>query len=295
MKATSPLTRFRYFADREDYLRWHTERDEHGVRRAYENAFLGAHEYGLRRQHFCHVHDAYADIDIGPTSEAADPVNWREFGACAVCGGITRIRLAAEWIARAAINAATPKIYLTEQLTPLYKSLRKRYPELIGSEFVPEKSERESATLRLASYLGDPTATIRHEDVCSLTMPSESLDLIGSFDVLEHVPDCEQALTEFFRVLAPGGQLLLTVPFRNGCDATLTRARWTDGQLEHLLPPEYHGNPTLPAEGVLCYYHFGWDLLTRLREIGFRAAAVLDAWGGDTAIFGDQIAIVAAK
>jgi SAM-dependent methyltransferase len=295
MKAQWPLTRFRYFADRDSYLQWHMEREEHGVRREYERAFAGAYRSGLLKQHYCHAHGDRADIEVLIPADQEEAINWRESGACAACGGITRIRLAAEWIARAAINFNAPQIYLTEQLTPLYRSLLRRYPTLIGSEFVPDLTERESATLRLASYLDDPAATIRHEDVCSLTMASESIELIGSFDVLEHVPDYHHALHEFFRVLVPSGQLLLTVPFLNGSYDTLVRAQWKDGQLLHLLPPEYHGNPTLPTDGVLCYYHFGWDLLAHLRKTGFRAAAVVDAWGADTAIFGDQLVIVATK
>lgn len=65
--------------------------------------------------------------------------------------------------------------------------------------------------------------------------------------------------------------------------------------LEHLEPPAYHGNPNIPGDGVLCYYHFGWDLLDTLRAAGFRSIPVIDAWGGATAVFGDQLAIVATK
>lgn len=37
-------------------------------------------------------------------------------------------------------------------------------------------------------------------------------DLIGLFDVLEHLPDDIQVLTDLHQMLAPGGKLLLTVP-----------------------------------------------------------------------------------
>ncbi|MBI5927704.1 MAG: class I SAM-dependent methyltransferase [Chloroflexi bacterium] len=37
-------------------------------------------------------------------------------------------------------------------------------------------------------------------------------DLIGLFDVLEHLPDDSQVLTDLYQMLAPGGKLLLTVP-----------------------------------------------------------------------------------
>ncbi len=92
-----------------------------------------------------------------------------------------------------------------------------------------------------------------------------------------------------------GGQLILTAPFLNASPTTLIRARIEDGDVVHIEAPEYHGNPTIPREGVLCFYHFGWDLLDALRSAGFRSAAMLDVWSKETALFGDQNAIVATR
>lgn len=39
-----------------------------------------------------------------------------------------------------------------------------------------------------------------------------AFDVVGAFDVLEHVPEDEQVLTEMARAVRPGGGLLLTVP-----------------------------------------------------------------------------------
>jgi hypothetical protein len=50
-----------------------------------------------------------------------------------------------------------------------------------------------------------------------------------------------------------------------------------DGVVEHLLPPEYHGDPT-NGTGCLCFYHYGWDLLEAIREAGFRDATVVAGW-----------------
>lgn len=46
----------------------------------------------------------------------------------------------------------------------------------------------------------------------SLQLPSESIEVIGAFDVLEHIEHPEQLLTEIYRVLKPDGIFLLTVP-----------------------------------------------------------------------------------
>lgn len=286
------LTRFRYFTRRDEYLQWLSSPECQLPRRAHESAVVEAAFAAPVAMH-CHAHGGVGHL-IVPTRQG-DFYNWRESGSCSVCGNVSRVRLAAEWIGRAAQNYREPRLYITEQLTPLYKTLRQAFPFLVGSEYVPDALARIISSAKLAMYTADVTARIRHEDVCQLNFADASLDLIGSFDVVEHVPDYKQAIAEFFRVLDIGGQLLLTAPFLAASATTLVRARFVDGALVHLEPPEYHGNPTIPDDGVLCHYHFGWDLLDVLRTVGFRSVALLDAWGHDTAVFGDQCAIVATK
>lgn len=292
MIASTPLTRLRYFTNREDYLHYLSSHEGQSQRRDLEASVILAAQ-AKRITFHCYAHDGTGRL-ITPTLQGG-AYNWRESGACSVCKNISRVRLAAEWIVRAAQNYREPRIYLTEQRTPLYKTLRKTFPNVVGSEYVPDVLTRVKAITKLVTYTLDITARIRHEDVCQLTFPDASLDLLGSFDVLEHVPDYGQAIREFHRVLGVGGQLLLTAPFLAGSAATLVRATITDGVTTHLEPAEFHGNPTKPRSGMLCYYHFGWDLLDTLRSAGFRSVALLDAWGMETAIFGDQSAIVATK
>lgn len=292
MNTPLALTRFRYFTRREEYLQWLSSPEGQPSRRAHESCVIEAAHIAPVTLH-CHAHSGSGQL-IVPIPQG-DFYNWRESGACSVCDNVSRVRLAAEWIGRAAQNYREPRIYITEQLTPLYKTLRKAFTHLVGSEYVPDTLARIKSSATLAMYIADVTARIRHEDVCQLTFADASLDMIGSFDVLEHVPNYVEAIAEFFRVLDIGGQLLLTAPFLAGSATTLVRARVLNGALEHLEPPEYHGNPTIPGDGVLCYYHFGWDLLDALRVVGFRSVALLDAWGVETAVFGDQCAIVATK
>ncbi|MCX8098749.1 MAG: class I SAM-dependent methyltransferase [Casimicrobiaceae bacterium] len=245
---------------------------------------------------FCHAHAGSAALEVNQLP--ANAAGWREGAACPVCGAITRARFAAEWIARLASNRSGAQVYVTEQLTPLYRALRRRMPALIGSEFVPDEAERSSVQTRLRQFLGDETASLRHEDITALSFPKGSLDLVGCFDVLEHLPDEAAALEAFFRVLAPQGALLLSVPFLPEASATLVRAlpdpTSADG-VRHLLPPEYHGDPTDPDGGILCYRHFGWDLLEKLRGLGFASTALLEGWGEATGVFGDQQLILAVK
>jgi SAM-dependent methyltransferase len=94
------------------------------------------------------------------------------------------------------------------------------------------------------------------QDITALTYDDESFDLIVSSDVLEHVPDIEAAFRETARVLRPGGAHLFTVPTRT---STVRRAQIIDGEIVHLLPPEFHDDPLDPT-GILAFWDFGLDL-----------------------------------
>lgn len=94
----------------------------------------------------------------------------------------------------------------------------------------------------------------RCEDISRLTLEDESLDLIISSEVLEHVPDLEAAMRETERVLRPGGKHIFTVPVRRE-----TRRRAVlrvDGTVEHVSPPEYHSDPLSP-EPILAFWDIG--------------------------------------
>ena len=71
---------------------------------------------------------------------------------------------------------------------------------------------------------------------CALPFTNEVLDLIVSFEVIQHVATPAQMLDEATRVLTPGGHLLLTFPFLYAeCDFHDYR-RWTmEGMREELV------------------------------------------------------------
>ncbi len=56
-----------------------------------------------------------------------------------------------------------------------------------------------------------PSATLFQMDACHIPFKSE-FDLIGSFDVLEHIDDDSAALSQIFQACKPGGGVVLTVP-----------------------------------------------------------------------------------
>lgn len=109
-----------------------------------------------------------------------------------------------------------------------------------------------SSTDSLGSVRADGT---RCEDITRLTFADNSVDLIVSSDVLEHVPDLVAAFKETSRVLRLGGVHLFTVPPR---DKTRRRAELVNGKVKHLAEPEYHSDPLNPA-GILAFWDIGPD------------------------------------
>jgi len=49
-------------------------------------------------------------------------------------------------------------------------------------------------------------------DVCDIPFPDATFDLVMATDIIEHVDDDLRAVQEIKRVLAPGGQAIITVP-----------------------------------------------------------------------------------
>lgn len=71
-------------------------------------------------------------------------------------------------------------------------------------------------------------------DICSLDLESESFDLAFAIAVFEHIPDDRAAAENLFRLLAPGGRLLVYVP-----DTDEHRAAWERGEYPDHVRPGY--------------------------------------------------------
>lgn len=119
---------------------------------------------------------------------------------------------------------------------------------------------------------GDRHEGVRCENLEDLTFEDETFDLVISSDIFEHVRRPSSAFQELWRVLAPGGMHIFTVPFSWPVRAR-TRARVdTSGAKDrHLVEPRYHGSPVDP-DGSLVYTDFGQDLVSALEDMGFNVA-----------------------
>ena len=99
-------------------------------------------------------------------------------------------------------------------------------------------------------------------DMQSMQYPDETFDTIIAHHVLEHVPDDRKALSEVFRVLAPGGRALLSVPMVEAWSMTYEN----DGIIE----PWDRDLHFRQWDHVRLY---GRDIRDRIRDAGFAVAA----------------------
>jgi len=205
-------------------------------------------------------------------------VNWRERLLDPVTGFNNRMRATFQMFDFEMGAYSDSEIYITEQVTPIYDYFASKFKNITGSEYLGENATSGEIDSR----------GIRHEDLISLSFSDETFDQIISLDVLEHIPDYQKAFSECYRVLKPGGRLMWSVPFIAVNAENSIRARIADdGTIEHILPAEYHGDP-MSDKGVLCFQHFGWEMLDQMRECGFKDAYAMCYWSSEFGYLGGE-------
>jgi SAM-dependent methyltransferase len=179
-----------------------------------------------------------------------------EGAVCPRCGSIARDRFLF-WALQRRVAPPTPDrrmrvLETSPRLDERYRSAMSGWFDYLCSDF----DERAHAgAIRL--------------DLQAIDLPSASVDVVLTPHVLEHVPDTAAALDELFRVIRPGGHLLLQVPLLQ--ERTAPPAE-----------PEFHGDRT-PV-----FWRFGPELGDVLTAHGFEVALLVPrglqaAAGGATA------------
>jgi SAM-dependent methyltransferase len=153
--------------------------------------------------------------------------------------------------------------------------LRARGYDALGIEYQAEKVERW-----LATYPGDDS--VKQGDLEHLPLPDASVDAALLNEVLEHVPNEVAALRELFRVLRPGGKLVVLSPNRLFPFET---HGYEDRRTGRIIGPSYTFLlPWLPRRLVhrlvrpwARNYH-PWELRRLVRSVGFATVSTGYLW-----------------
>lgn len=122
------------------------------------------------------------------------------------------------------------------------KVLSKYFPSVVASDISVRILEESRQSLESAKYVVS--------DVEDLPFLAESFDVVVSTEVLEHIPNLEQAVRESWRVLRKGGYLIVSTPNYNNllgivkwCKDLVSKTRTWDpwgahtGGLERFMTP----------------------------------------------------------
>lgn len=257
------------FRSIEEFQRFEADNEDKKQLQLVAEGALFTSEAPFRIEAFCHVCGKPSNfhVDFAFTSHIQGHTYpaWRESVVCFQCHLSNRLRASVHLLDLESRLQRGDPLYLTEQVSNLFRVLSNRHKKVQGSEYLGSDFERGKKDEK----------GIRNEDIMHLTFPDASFAAVMCFEVLEHVPDHLVGLAEIFRVLRPGGRLILSVPFTPDKQESTERARVRpDGEIEHLLEPEYHVDP-LSSKGCLCFRHFGWQVLDELKAVGFKDAYVV--------------------
>jgi SAM-dependent methyltransferase len=163
-----------------------------------------------------------------------------EMANCPHCGSIARDRfLYWCWTHRVPYDSSQRVLETSPRLDERYRARMGKIVDYTASDY---DESAHKAMIKL--------------DLQDMSLPASSVDVVLTPHVLEHVPDTGRALGELYRVLAPGGSVMLMIPMPQGITAPPKE-------------PEYHGDNTL------VYWRFGWDLRDQIEAAGFRVTCLV--------------------
>lgn len=155
-------------------------------------------------------------------------------------------------------------------------ALRRRLPsdsfKYVGIDLEPD-------AIKVAKEYIKPTDTVKLDSVTGMSFAENTFDSIVYLDVIEHVDDDKKSLSEAYRVLKPGGTLVISTP---DSDAPLTdtffceymhdhdhmanhRAGYSATELSEMLK-----EANFKVEMVRHTNYFLSELLITLSKLGYR-------------------------
>jgi SAM-dependent methyltransferase len=180
----------------------------------------------------------------------------RDFFTCEHCQSIPRERALMAVMQRTYPNWRQLKVH---ESSPIQRGvslkLSRECRDYISTQYFPHQAP------------GALVDGVRCENLEALTFSDGSIDLHVTQDVLEHIPRPDKAFAEIARTLKPGGAHIFTVPIVNRSTESAMRISIDErGEVTHLAPPEYHGNP-VDDKGSLVTVDWGFDIVDRISAV----------------------------
>ncbi|MBV5328974.1 MAG: methyltransferase domain-containing protein, partial [Chlorobium sp.] len=258
----------------------------HGYRKHHQSVFpdqsapnvFAGQQYVLGQCNVCGTHTRFF---------YQEEALWRESLNCENCRTTSRYRSITRGILRAIAElsgedsqsltalprSSTKKLHVYDTQPPFYYDpCAYPLPDLLKAT---GWIEVELSQFKPNKPMGKVLAKgITNQNLECLTFADESLDLVITSDVMEHVRLDDLAHMEIYRVLKPGGIYIFTVPHERAWDQTLIRVKIAESNDPskdlYLLEPEYHGDTNSDeGSGVLAYRTYGKDLEVILKNVGF--------------------------
>ena len=101
-------------------------------------------------------------------------------------------------------------------------------------------------------------------DLCDMPFEDNTIDIVITEDVFEHIVGYEKAMKEIYRVLKPGGCHIFTVPLHDG-HKTVSRKN---------KKSVYHGDPIHADSGCLVITDWGDDIKSIVERYGYDVEVV---------------------
>jgi hypothetical protein len=210
------------------------------------------------------------DAEMQPISDDI-AAEWKGF--CPICNQRTVFRAQYSWFRDHLLCTRCPygSVPRERALMLVLQRLRPNWRDLVIHESSP--TPRGISPVLAADcaryvptqfYPGVEPGTVHRDHRCenleAQTFEDETFDLVITQDVLEHVFHPDRVHREIHRTLRPGGVHIHTTPIYANLAHSLCKAELlSSGELRHLAPPEYHGNP-VDDSGSLVTFHYGRDL-----------------------------------
>ena len=136
-------------------------------------------------------------------------------------------------------------------------------PEKNIYRFIKENNEVIATDIQPAFYKRIEKQ-IREEDATHLSFSDNNFDLVIGNHIMEHIPDDNTAMSEIYRVLKPGGQAILQIPYSNKIATTIEEPNIKNPIKQSLLFGQ--------KDHVRIYQL--QDYLNRLRQCGFTVSLI---------------------